>query len=829
MASRRTEAFDRAIAGLTGEVSGGVTVAALGGYGRREMTPGSDVDLLIVHEAAASEAAASLIETVTYPLWDAGIEVSHAVRTPEQCRALAREDLSSLTTMLGARLLAGHPEQLERASTLIVEDARADLRAFLERLRISREERRGRFGSIGHDQQPHLKDGLGGLRDIDLLSWLSAVAGEGRPSADRGAIRGLRATVKSLTAGPRSLLLSVRTALHRSSGRSNEVLRPDHWHAVADMLGVPGEPGWDPVDRLVREVFLAGRWVAYCCGELLDRRQYWPGAEGKKREAAARGPKRGPGPAGSRPAPSGPGKSAEALLLALARDALVEGDWPPLTNEPPALRGEIEALAEAAWTPFVAGTFLELMRGQASAEVLGKMDAIGLLGKLVPEWNGVRGRPQHDPYHRHPVDVHLIETVAEAGRLLRRDDEPLVAGLVESFDDPNPLLLAALLHDVGKTGTGSHVPAGVEVARRVLDRMGLAASDRDDVLFLVREHLLLSDTAVRRHLEDEDLILRVAARIGDERRLAMLYVLTLADAAATGPAASTPWRLALVRELVVRVHRAFARGLMDRGLARRIEEAEAALRRELAREMVSDGEIEAFLRAMPTSYALSVSPGEAARHVRIVLPPPGTGEIRTDVQHGPARGTWRVAVAGADRLGLLATIAGALRLAGLSILGAQAFTSEDGVALDLFDVRPSSDHAADRPQWERFAENLALSLGGRLDLDERVRALGAHYRPPSRRVPVRVRIHDDASDFFTVVEVEGPDRLGLLFDLARTFVQHDIDVHTAKVATYGPRVVDVFYVTDRATGEKLSDPGREQALKTALAATAHPHPLETTS
>jgi [protein-PII] uridylyltransferase len=423
-------------------------------------------------------------------------------------------------------------------------------------------------------------------------------------------------------------------------------------------------------------------------------------------------------------------------------EARLESDeWPPT-------RLSAAQVADAKDIPEVLG------HGDESVTDLRLLNAAGGLGELIPEWRDVQGRPQRDPYHQHPVDAHLLHTVEEAARLLAEPDEPFAAEAVAQVDDVTALLLGALLHDIGKVGSGSHVKAGVEVTGRVLDRMAVTGTTRDGVLFLVGEHLLLSDTATRRDLDDEALILDVASRIGTPERLAMLYLLTVADALATGPAASTPWRLGLIRDLVSKVSRV----LEGAGVA---------------------------------------SPPADQEHLELAHPRPAATEVRTRVQPGSIVGSHELVVAALDRPGLLAMIAGSLTLSGLSVFQAQAFTTDDGVAIDTFEVGPAFREEIGEERWRRFRTLVRHAIEGRMDVRDRVERLRSHYRPVPEDVPMTVRIHSDASEAFTIVEVGAADRMGLLFDLARTFADQGLDVHLAKVATYGPRVVDAFYVTDR--------------------------------
>lgn len=740
LARTRSDRLDGCVRALCGDVASGVAVAAVGGYGRREQTPGSDVDLLFLHGGDDPSLIGRLVDAVLYPLWDAGVPVSHSVRTLAECRHEAAARVESLTALLDARVLAGSAELVGRASELSRDVVRQDTARFVEALRRSRGERDRRFGSVGRTLEPDLKEGLGGMRDVQVLRWLATVADPTDEAGDGdGPIR-----------PPEALdhLLLVRMALHRaSSSRSNRLLA-EHHEPVAALLGIQDEPDWEARDRLMRAIFVNGRWIEHLTDQVL-----------------------------------GSSRQGGGSMTVAPRD------------------------------------LVETICLEDGAALLRAEDAVGTLRHRLPGWEDVRGRPQRDPYHRYPVDVHLLETLAEAARLIREPDEPFAVEAAAEVGHPAALLLGALLHDIGKVGRGSHVPRGIEAASSVMLEMGVGGDLRDDVLFLVGEHLLLSDTATRRNLEDEDLIVHVAARVGDERRLALLYLLTVSDAHATGPAASSPWRLGLVRELVAKVSHAFERGLMDRDRATRLEAAEATLREALASSDRPTEEIDAFLTGMPPGYVLWVAPSDVARHLGLVVPRPGPVQVRMSVRPSDALGTYRVSLGAMDRRGFLAAVSGSMTLSGLSILHAQAFTTEDGLALDVFDVRGAFEEEVREERWERFSSMIGDALRGTLNLGERVRSLRAHYPPASADVPVTVSIDHEASDFYSVVEVSASDRLGLLFDLASVMADHDLDVHVAKVSTYGPRVVDVFYVRDSA-GQKVNDAARAAQLERSLIAAA---------
>jgi [protein-PII] uridylyltransferase len=401
------------------------------------------------------------------------------------------------------------------------------------------------------------------------------------------------------------------------------------------------------------------------------------------------------------------------------------------------------------------------------------------------------------------VDSHLLDTLRG------------VAEMAEG-GDVDALLLGAILHDIGKVGEGGHVPLGVTVAERTLRDMGVEPPIRDLATFLVREHLLLSDTATRRDLTDEDLILGVAARVWTPERLAALHLLTEADALATGPAAWTPWRRALVRELVARVQAVFDRGQMGTELAGELSERIGRLRELLADR--PEKEVDRFVLHMPRGYFLSVEPARAASHFATVSPDVGAREVRTLAEEGSRPGTYELLVVAMDRPGLLSWIAGALALAGLSIRSAQVFTTADDVAVDLFEVEGAFEPEISERRWRGFRTTLRSAVEGRTSLEHRIGEQRRHY-PPRADVPVTVTVDDAASDFFTIIEIGAPDRIGLLHDITSALAGLKLDVHLAKVSTYTNRVIDAFYVRD-ALGRKISGPEQiaeiDQALRTRL-------------
>ena len=788
-AARRSEIVDDCLRELfgTSAPSSRVTLVALGGYGRGALSPGSDVDLLILHDGPDAGRVGALVERLLYPLWDAGLRVGHAVRTPAECAAAAAR-LDAATAMLDGRFLAGDRALWDRAQAGVLEPARGDPRGFALRLVDDREGRRERFGSVSSLLEPDVKEGAGGLRDVQALGWLQVAIGS--PLEEAGIVG---TAERRAVDDAEEFLVRVRSALHLEAGRGSDRLVLEQQPPIAAGMGFVDEPGLSAVDGLMRSVFEHARQVEHVVSSALDR--YLRGSSPL--------PAVEPTPAGILRA-FGSVVRERGVMPAAALDAMVA-----------------ETIPEGAWSGEVRDAFLDLLRsGPEAAGMLETLDRIGLLERYLPAWADVRCRPQRDPYHRSSVDVHLLDAFAAAATLLREPgDDALAAEAAAAIGDRDALLLGALLHDIGKTGRGDHVPIGSEVARGLLEHMGVSGTTADLALFLVSEHLLLSDTATRRDLEDEELVHGLAARIGEPSRLAALSLLTIADARATGPMAWTPWRAALVRELVAKVARVLERGDVLPDTAERLSGRADDIRAALEGE--APAEVERFLMRMPRGYVATVSTERVAAHFGLVAQPMGAQEVRTVASEGSRPGTYALAVAATDRAGLLSMIAGALTLAGLSILTAQVFTTADGVAVDLFEVEGAFEAEVGEERWREVRGTLRRAIEGRLSLDHRVHSKRAHYPGPRQQVAVRVTVDNDASDFFTVVEVGAPDRLGLLFDVTRTLAELQLDVHLAKVATYGVRVVDAFYVRD-ALGRRVEDPSQiaeiEQALRSSIGA-----------
>ena len=783
-ARRRAELFDVALAAVfeAAGTPGGVALVAIGGYGRMQQLPCSDIDLLIAHDGRRPDDVASVTERLLYPLWDAGFEVGQAVRTPLECELIARERLDALTSMLDLRTVAGDGALVDEVGGRVRGVAASDVPAFARSLRDDAFGREQRFGSAAHLLEPDLKNGAGGLRDVQVARWVTAIAGSEL----------LRTAEREALEVAEEFLTRVRSALQLETGKRVDRLPLELQPPIARSLGFADEPRLIAEDGLMRSVFEHARTIRWVAENVLSR-----AGDGSSMPIGA-----------PRPLPG-----ADEILESLASVA-ERGDRPDALLLD-AL--EVTPMSEPIeWSGRTREAFLRILRaGDSGVAALDALDRLGLLSQLLPAWTGVRCRPQRDPYHRFTVDTHLTRSLAEMCRLLgiRDDDDPLTD--LRHAPDPDGLLLGALLHDIGKTGEGSHVDVGTRVASETLDHMGVQGETRELAAFMVAEHLLLPDTATRRDLTDENLILDVAARIESPTRLAALTLLAQADATATGPAASTPWRQTLVRELVARVQRVYDRGHMGAELAQQLTNRVQAIKELLAPE--PEAAVERFVLRMPRGYFLAVEPDRIAGHYPTIAPDVGSTEVRSAARPGMKPGTYELLVVAGDRPGLLSWIAGAVALTGLSILSAQVFTTDDGVAVDLFEVEGSFEAEIGESRWRELRNVLRKAVEGRISLDHRVADKRAHYPPPRSQAPVTVAIDNESSDYSTVIEVGGPDRIGLLYDITSSLAELTLNVHLAKVATYADRVIDAFYVRD-SLGRKVTDPEQVAEIESMVRA-----------
>ncbi|MFJ8014691.1 [protein-PII] uridylyltransferase [Streptomyces sp. NPDC096339] len=736
----------------------GASLVAVGGYGRAELSPRSDLDLVLLHDGKAEpRALGALADRLWYPVWDLGLALDHSVRTPAEARKTAAEDLKVHLGLLDARSVAGDAGLLAGLRTSVLADWRNQAAKRLPQLHSLCRDRAERSGELRFLLEPDLKEARGGLRDITALravaaSWLADAPREGLAQARRR-------------------LLDARDALHLVTGRATDRLSLQEQDQVAGRLGLLD------ADALLREVYEAARVVSYAgdvtwreVGRVLRARSARPRLRGLLGTRGA--------PAAARaPLADGVVESDGEAVLALAarpdRDPVLPIRFAAaaaqagLPVSPHAVR-RLAAQAKPLPVPWPAEAREQLVTllgaGEPTVAVWEALEAEGLIGRLLPDWERVRCRPQRNPVHTWTVDRHLIETAVRASALTRR------------VGRPDLLLMAALLHDIGKGWPGDHSVAGETIARDVATRVGFDERDVAVLGTLVRHHLLLIDTATRRDLDDPATVRTVAEAVGSVGTLEILHALTEADALATGPAAWSAWRGSLVADLVARA------AAVLRGTAPAAGEPEipTAEQERLAVEALRTGEPVLALQARHEEDAVGVE----------------------------------LVVAVPDQPGVLPAVAGVLALHRLTVRAADLRSTELPDRLGEVLVlrwRVAAEYGA-LPQVARLRTDLVRALDGSLNVPAKLADREAAY--PRRRgvvpPPPRVTVVADVSSLATVLEVRAPDAVGLLHRIGRALESRGVRVRSAHVSTLGANAVDTLYVTT-PEGKPL-DAGEATAL-----------------
>jgi [protein-PII] uridylyltransferase len=728
------ELLDAAVAA---EPIGGLALVACGGYGRRELSLQSDIDVVLLHSGRHDDIGA-VADRIWYPIWDEGLKLGHSVRTVKEALALAADDLDTATSLLDARHLAGDRSLTDQLAGKATLQWRKRAKRWLATMARRVRDRQAQAGEVAFLLEPDLKEGRGGLRDVQALRWAQA------------ARTILWDTDGASLDGAYDRLLAVRVELHRRTGRPGDRLLLQEQDAVADSLG------YRDADALMRAVAHAARTIAWTSDDSWARiESSLAGPLGRLRRERPLG--------GGLVLRDGEIHVAEATDVAgdpaigLRAAAAAARHGTQLDRQTLArLRAESPPPSE----PWSAGTreaLVELLlAGPPAILLLEALDQQGLWERYFPEWPSVRSKPQRNAYHRFTVDRHLWEAAAQSAQL---------AGRVSR---PDLLVLAGLLHDIGKGEPGDHVANGVHLVGRIAPRLGLDDRDAAVLVLLCRHHLLLPDVATRRDIDDPATIEAIVGELGGSREvLGLLAALTEADSLATGPAAWSEWKADLVRALVARADHVMVGG-------------EAA---EVAQEF----------------------PDERQR-ARLAA---GEQAIVTEGD--------RLTVVAADRHGLFARVAGVLSLHGLDVLHAAA-TTERGWALEVFRVESSFGPTF---SWTKVVDDVERALAGRLAirarLADRIRTYGSR-RARSRgheAVEPEIRFDLGATPDATVVEVEAADALGVLYRITSALADLDLDITSAKVQTLGPRVVDTFYVRD-GQGSKVTDAGVLTEIERAL-------------
>lgn len=800
-------------------------VLALGGYGRRELGLYCDIDLLFLHEPATEEYLRDVTDGLLYPFWDNALEVGGATRTLADCRAIIGRDVRAFTAMTEAHLVCGDPGLFEALSQ-IVQEAFATAgarRRYVEMKIAERGARLARFGDAIYLLQPNVKEGEGGLRDVQALLWMARAAYG--PDAEAAMARAVPwpAALRRLQEA-HGFLWRVRHALHLIEGKRSDRLSEGLQAAVARRLGFEDAEGMSDAERLMSAYFRHAATLSLECGRAIERVRRdvrpMPSLERwfKRRRLAKGAIRTEHGQVALDPGAPPPDPIRQLQLFALAKRHRL-----PLDAEAK------EAIAQAAGcidgrarSSAEAGL---LWRGLLSDlrhldRTLSEMQECGLLVRWFPEMGPMIDRVQHDGLHFYTAGLHSLRAVAELSALAGRSGRrrfPAAAAALRQVARPAVLSAATLLHDVGKGRGQDHAIAGAEIARAIVRRLGFPGRDAEDIAFLVRSHLLMAFLAFRRDVRDEAQVDRFAQSLGSAEMLAMLFCLTFADLRAIGPHVWSDWKGGLLAELYARTADRLAPGGQGAGLEqRRDAERIRAVRRCLGRDG-GEEEVMAFLVALPERYLSSTAPETIAAHLMLARQLASCA-VATAQRPVPQRGCTELSVVTRDAPGLFAKIAGVLSANGANIIDAQLFTSAEGIAIDICWLTDAAGAPlADPGQWRRIREEMAAAITGATPIDQivgdrfkrRLLSWGQRLRPPA------VVVDNDVSAEETVVEVNADDRRGLLYTIAATFHELSCSIERARITTHIDRVIDVFYIRD-AGGAKITDRDRLERIRRRL-------------
>ena len=800
-----------------------IAIVATGGYGRGVMAPSSDTDLLFLRAYKASPHTESVIEYMLYAMWDMGLKVGHAFRTPNECVKLAAEDVTIKTSMLDARFICGDEVLATDMFELFQKEAvkGKDAQFIADKL-AERDGRHARHGDARYVVEPNLKEGKGGLRDLQTLYWITKHMYGGVTLED--VMRNGPFTEHEYAVFIRAakFLWTVRCHLHFVTGRPEERLGFDLQPEIASRMGYRDRGEQQGVERFMKRYFLIAKDVGGLTRILAAKLEadHKKKPEGLRRFLPVRAPQALPDEGftldnGRINVASEDVMETDPLnMLRLFTIARREGkDVHPaaLTALTRNLRGINEAVREL---PEARRLVLEsIMGGDRPGQVLRWMNESGLLGRIMPEFGGIVAQTQFNMYHHYTVDEHTIRAVEYISEMEhgRGEKVALASELFPLLENRRALYLAMLLHDTGK-GKGDQQIEGSKTSYRACQRLGIPEAESELVAWLVGHHLEMSETAQKRDISDPRTVAKFAELVGSLERLRLLYILTVADIKAVGPAVWNAWKGQLLADLYNNTAAALRGGRTDEAGVLAELEARADRRREALVEQI--GSVPSIMLEMETAYWTGFDPDDLAWQASVLTDQDDTVAHR----YIPDGGAVAMIVSGADRTGLFADLAGTLARLGANVVSAQVFTSKSGRIVDIFmlqDNTKAAFAAGDAPRMERLEAAMRDALAGNpITGDVKTRA---GRREAAFLVQPSVQIRDDLSAEYTVIDVGGRDRPGLLHEVADVLADMKLSIHSAHVGSYGERVFDAFYVQN-AQGQKLGTKARTDSLKERLLA-----------
>ncbi|MFC1839743.1 [protein-PII] uridylyltransferase [Thermodesulfobacteriota bacterium] len=799
-------------------------LVAVGGYGRKELCLNSDIDILVLFKKKIPSDAKKLSEELFYPLWDLGFELGYGVRTIKDCIKLGKSDFEVLTSLMDVRFLCGdsllHLDLIETLRKKVTEKESA---RFIRWLQDRNKLRMFNFGDASHQLEPNLKDGIGGLRDYHHILWMAKALYNIKDTRDLEYLGKLSyREYHGLEEGV-NFILFVRNHLHLLSKRKNDRLSFEYQEDIAKRFGFKKIKKIAPVEQFLGRLHSSMEYIkilhrSFLLGHAVKRptrKIYIAPADLEKGfllhhdEISF--------------------NSATAILddpFILMRIFEVSAKYGIiLTMDSRRLVKEFLSLIDDEFrsSEVLFKKFLNILNGKNSVETLDQMFDTGFLDVYIPEFGKVRNRVQFDAYHIFPVGRHVLEAVLHLKNISKEKDLLLVHTFAD-LKNHEHLFLATFLHDIGKTGKG-HAKRGVKISRSLLERVNYSKELTEEILFLIENHLLLAETATRRDLNDEKVIIESARKISTINKLKSLYLLTWADSKATGPKVWNDWSGNLIQELFFKVLHILERGeLATLDTSQNIVKLKRQIRR-LTSGSLSRENLENYFEVMSPRYKLNTPAAEIVKHIKMLedlsikLENGIKDPFVFDAKENFNGGYWEVSFIAKDRHGLFSDIAGVLALNNINILNSNIYTWRNGFAVDLFSVTKPLDNINPDETWKKIARDFKNRTDGKLSISYRLNkkaqpgVTGLSIKKPSR--PPEINIDNDSSDFFTLIEVFAPDSVGLLYLITRTLFDLHLDIRIAKTGAKGDLSAEIFYVTD-FEGQKIEDKTQINGIKNAL-------------
>jgi [protein-PII] uridylyltransferase len=800
-----------------------MTLVAVGGYGRGEMAPHSDIDIGFLTPWKITGWSEQVVESMLYSLWDMGLKIGHSSRSVDEMVREAKGDVTVRTALLEGRYVWGDVPLYDEASKRFKAEVQADTaRAFITQKLAERDQRHKRMGDSRYVVEPNVKEGKGGLRDLHTLFWIGKYAYSVREPGELVEAGLLTKLEYRQFHRAENFLWAVRCHLHAITDRAEDRLTFDLQREIAERMRYSDRPGKSKVERFMHFYFLQAKVVGDLTGVFLAHLDD---------KFAARGSRFGLPMLFKSPRKL-KGFTLERGRITIPRDTffqedpvrLIElfqlADLHALEIHPTAMRAaarDAKLADDVRSDPRANALFLDVLTSPRDPEtVLRWMNEAGVFGRFVPDFGRVVAQMQFDMYHHYTVDEHSIRAIGllnkiEKGEL--QEDHPLATGIFRQVVSRRVLFCAVLLHDIAKGRGGDHSVLGAAVAERLCPRLGLSPAETETVAWLVRWHLLMSATAFKRDLSDFKTILDFASAVQSPERLRLLLLLTVVDIRAVGPGVWNSWKRQLLTNLYESAEEVLRLGHKQKGRSERV-----ATKQKLLAEALGwpEPRMTVLMKRLPESYWVAEPLDVLERNAR-TIDAAGDANLCVEAQVYPDRGATLVTVYASDHPGLFYRIAGAIHVAGGNIIDARIHTTRDGMALDNFLVQdPMGRPFDDEARLQRIKLGIADALANRAKLTERLKTRPLpRLRADAFTIEANVLIDNKASNRFTVIEVNARDRPALLYALAQALFQSKVTIHSAHVATYGERAVDTFYLTD-LIGDKIESQTKLKTIERRL-------------